>query len=78
MCRGFEAVLNGLNRRENLDIYVTGSNSKFLSTDVLTEFRGGAEMKSGFIRYVFRNMFLHIQEIHMMRGWIIVPMEDCR
>ena len=40
MCRGFESVLNGLNRRDNLDIYVTGSNSKFLSTDVLTEFRG--------------------------------------
>ena len=37
---GFEKVLNGLNRRENLDIYVTGSNSKFLSTDILTEFRG--------------------------------------
>lgn len=40
MCRGFEAVLNGLNRREHVDIYVTGSNSKFLSSDVLTEFRG--------------------------------------
>ena len=40
MCQGFEAVLNGLNRKENLDIYVTGSNSKFLSSDVLTEFRG--------------------------------------
>ena len=40
LCRDFEAVLNGLNRRENLDIYVTGSNSKFLSSDVLTEFRG--------------------------------------
>ena len=40
LCKGFEAVLNGLNRRENLDIYVTGSNSKFLSSDVLTEFRG--------------------------------------
>ena len=40
MCKGFESVLNGLNRRGNLDIYVTGSNSKFLSTDVLTEFRG--------------------------------------
>ena len=32
--------LNGLNRKENVDIYVTGSNSRFLSTDVLTEFRG--------------------------------------
>lgn len=40
LCNGFEGVLNGLNRRENLDIYVTGSNSKFLSSDVLTEFRG--------------------------------------
>lgn len=33
-------VLNGLLRLRNVDIYVTGSNSKFLSTDVLTEFRG--------------------------------------
>ena len=40
MCKGFESALNGLNRKENLDIYVTGSNSKFLSSDVLTEFRG--------------------------------------
>lgn len=40
LCQNFEGVLNGLNRLENLDIYVTGSNSKFLSTDVLTEFRG--------------------------------------
>lgn len=39
-CEGFESVLNGLSRRENLDIYVTGSNSKFLSSDILTEFRG--------------------------------------
>jgi len=36
----FEKVLNGLNRYPNLDIYVTGSNSKFLSSDILTEFRG--------------------------------------
>ncbi len=40
LCANFESVLNGLNRRENVDIYVTGSNSKFLSSDVLTEFRG--------------------------------------
>ncbi len=33
-------VLNGLLRKENADIYVTGSNSKFLSTDIMTEFRG--------------------------------------
>ncbi len=36
----FEKVLNGLARYPNVDIYVTGSNSKFLSTDILTEFRG--------------------------------------
>lgn len=36
----FEKVLNGLNRYENIDIYVTGSNSRFLSSDVLSEFRG--------------------------------------
>lgn len=36
----FETVLNGFLYRKNLDIYVTGSNSKFLSSDVITEFRG--------------------------------------
>ena len=36
----FEAVLNGYLRKNNLDIYVTGSNSKFLSSDILTEFEG--------------------------------------
>ena len=36
----FYDVLNGLQRRENVDIYVTGSNSKMLSDDVLTIFRG--------------------------------------
>lgn len=36
----FEAVLNGYLRKKNMDVYVTGSNSKFLSSDVLTEFAG--------------------------------------
>ena len=36
----FETVLNGYLRKENLDVYVTGSNSKFLSSDILTEFEG--------------------------------------
>ena len=36
----FEEVLNSLMHIENADIYVTGSNSKFLSSDVITEFRG--------------------------------------
>lgn len=36
----FESVLNGYLRKKSLDLYVTGSNSKFLSSDVLTEFEG--------------------------------------
>ncbi len=36
----FEEVLNSLLRMNNIDIYVTGSNSKFLSSDIVTEFRG--------------------------------------
>lgn len=36
----FESVLNGYLRKSNMDIYVTGSNSKFLSSDILTEFEG--------------------------------------
>lgn len=36
----FEAVLNGYLRRENMDVYVTGSNAKFLSSDIVTEFAG--------------------------------------
>ena len=33
-------VLNGLNNKKNIDVYVTGSNSKMLSKDIITEFRG--------------------------------------
>ena len=36
----FETVLNGYLRKSNVDVYVTGSNAKFLSKDVITEFRG--------------------------------------
>ena len=36
----FEDVLNGLMHIENVDIYVTGSNARFLSKDIVTEFRG--------------------------------------
>ncbi len=36
----FESVINGFMHIPNADIYVTGSNSKFLSSDILTEFRG--------------------------------------
>jgi uncharacterized protein len=40
MVDNFESVLNGFLYERNLDVYLTGSNSKFLSTDIITEFRG--------------------------------------
>ena len=36
----FESVLNGYLRKDNMDVYVTGSNAKFLSSDIITEFAG--------------------------------------
>lgn len=36
----FEAVLNGYLRKDNMDVFVTGSNAKFLSSDIITEFAG--------------------------------------
>jgi len=40
MLDDFESVLNSLGRKKNVDVYVTGSNAKFLSKDIITEFRG--------------------------------------
>ena len=46
MTTDFESVLNSFLYERNLDVYVTGSNSKFLSSDIITEFRGrGDEIK---------------------------------
>lgn len=46
MVEHFEDVLNGFLRMRNADVYVTGSNAKFLSKDIITEFRGrGFEVK---------------------------------
>lgn len=39
----FESVLNGFLYEKNMDVYVTGSNSKFLSSDIITEFRGRSD-----------------------------------
>ncbi len=42
----FHDVLNSLLHRKNADVYVTGSNSRFLSSDIVTEFRGrGSEIR---------------------------------
>ena len=43
---GFEKIVNGLNAKDNIDVYITGSNSHFLSSDIKTIFRGrGDEVK---------------------------------
>lgn len=49
---GFVDVLLGLMKQENVDVYVTGSNSKMLSSDILTEFRGrGDEIRVSPLSY---------------------------
>lgn len=67
MLQSFEEVLNSLIRESNLDIYVTGSNSKFLSKDVLTEFRGrGDEV------HIFPLSFQEFMQIYdgdVYHGW---------
>ena len=40
LAEDFESVINGFMHIPNADIYITGSNSKFLSSDIITEFRG--------------------------------------
>ena len=62
----FESVLNGLLRIENTDVYVTSSNSKFLSTDIITEFRGrGDEIR------VYPLSFFEVSSIYddMVLAW---------
>lgn len=52
MVREFEDVLNTFLHRDNLDVYVTGSNARFLSKDVITEFRGrGDEVRVHPLRF---------------------------
>jgi len=67
MLRNFEEVLNSLLRESNLDIYVTGSNSKFLSKDVLTEFRGrGDEIHIFPLSF---HEFMQIYDGDVYHGW---------
>lgn len=67
MLQEFEEVLNSLLHIRNADIYVTGSASKFLSKDVITEFRGrGDEI------HVYPLTFKEFMEVYdgdMYRGW---------
>ena len=63
----FEEVLNSLLHIKNADIYVTGSNSKFLSKDVITEFRGrGDEVH---IYPLTFTEFMQVYEGDVYHGW---------
>lgn len=60
-------VLNGLLRMRNVDVYVTGSNSKFLSRDVMTEFRGrGDEVR---VRPLSFSEFMQGFDGDRCQGW---------
>ena len=63
----FVGTLNGLLKLPNIDIYVTGSNSKFLSTDIVTEFRGrGDEVR---ILPLSFSEFMSVYNGSPMQGW---------
>lgn len=67
MLQEFEEVLNSLLHVRNADIYVTGSNSKFLSKDVITEFRGrGDEVH---IYPLTFGEFMQVYEGDIYHGW---------
>lgn len=63
----FEEVLNSLLHIKNLDIYVTGSNSKFLSKDVITEFRGRGD-EIHIYPLTFKE-FMQAYDGDIYRGW---------
>ena len=68
LVENFEGVLTGLLRITNIDIYVTGSNSKFLSSDIITEFRGrGEDIKIYPLSYY---EFMSVYEGDKFDGWI--------
>ena len=67
MLDDFESVLNSLGRKKNVDIYVTGSNAKFLSKDIITEFRGrGDEVHMYPLTY---SEFMSVYDGDKQEGW---------
>lgn len=63
----FEEVLNSLLHVKNVDVYVTGSNSKFLSKDVITEFRGRGD-EIHIYPLTFKE-FMQVYEGDVYHGW---------
>ena len=67
MLDDFESVLNSLGRKKNVDVYVTGSNAKFLSKDIITEFRGrGDEVYMYPLTY---SEFMSVYDGDKQEGW---------
>lgn len=67
MLDDFESVLNSLERKKNVDVYVTGSNAKFLSKDIITEFRGrGDEVHMYPLTY---SEFMSVYDGDKQEGW---------
>ena len=64
----FEGVLNGLLRITNLDIYVTGCNSRFLSSDIITEFRGRGEDIKVYPLSFYE--FMSVYDGDKLDGWV--------
>lgn len=63
----FEEVLNSLLHYQNLDVYVTGSNSKFLSKDIITQFRGrGDEIHVWPLTF---KEFMQVYDGDVYNGW---------
>lgn len=63
----FESVLNGFMRISNVDVYVTGSNAKFLSKDIITEFRGrGDELHMNPLSF---SEFMSVYNGNKYDGW---------
>lgn len=67
LLKDFEEVLNSLLHIKNIDIYVTGSNSKFLSKDVITEFRGRGD-EIHIFPLTFKE-FMQAYDGDIYRGW---------
>lgn len=67
MLSEFEEVLNSLLHISNIDIYVTGSNSKFLSKDVITEFRGRGD-EIHIYPLTFKE-FMQVYDGDVYHGW---------
>lgn len=68
MMNEFEDVLNGLLHIPNADVYVTGSNAKFLSKDIITEFRGrGYQIHISPLSF---SEFMSVYQGSKEEGWI--------